>query len=77
MNFSEQPITKETIMDIINELIIFAIMFDLYTPPYDAVRQVTVFELQEKQSSSALRTGKRLGYFGSESDGSSSDEFNL
>jgi len=77
MNFSEQPITKETITDIINELIIFAVMFDLYTPPYDAVRQVTVYELQEKQNSSALRTGKRLGYFGTESDGSSNDEFNL
>lgn len=77
MNFSEAPITKETFTEIINELIIFAVMFDLYTPPYDAVRQVTVFELQEKQSSSALRTGKRLGYFGTESENASGDEFNL
>ncbi|MBK9284821.1 MAG: hypothetical protein IPM51_10980 [Sphingobacteriaceae bacterium] len=77
MNFSDEPINKDVLSEIINELIIFAIMFDLYTPPYDAVRQVSVYELQEKQSSSALRTGKRLGYFGRDTDSGTSDEFNL
>src|SRR5436190_14751668 len=61
-NFSSEPITKENLSDIVNELIIYAISFDLFTPPYDAVKQVTVYEMQEKSSSSALRTGKRLGY---------------
>lgn len=75
-NFSETPIDKTVMTDIVNELILFSVMFDLFTPPYDAVRQVSVMELQEKQSSSALRTGKRLGYFGGGSD-SPSDEFNL
>lgn len=64
-NFSEQPIRREDIIDIVNELIIYSVKFDLYTPPYDAVRMVTVMEIQEKSSSAALRTGKRLGYGGS------------
>ncbi len=61
-NFSLEPISEEDITDIINELIIFAVSFDLFTPPYEAVRQVSVLEIQEKANSNALRTGKRLGY---------------
>lgn len=61
-NFSLEPISEEDIIDIINELIIFAVSFDLFTPPYESVRQVSVMEIQEKANSNALRTGKRLGY---------------
>jgi hypothetical protein len=61
-NFSTEPINKENITEIINELIIYSINFDLLTPPYESVRQVTVAEIQEKSSSSSLSTGKRLGY---------------
>jgi len=76
--FSTEPVSKEALTDIVNELIIYSINFDLYTPPYDSVRQVTVYEMQEKSSSSALRTGKRLGYSGSkENTGSFDDEIHL
>ncbi|WP_317898118.1 hypothetical protein [Aurantibacillus circumpalustris] len=67
-NFSIQPISKENLTDIVMELIIYSITFDLYTPPYDSVGQVTVYEMQEKSSSAALRTGKRLGYGGHHND---------
>ncbi len=76
--FSAEPVSRENLVDIVNELIIYSVTFDLFTPPYDAVRQVSVLEIQEKSSSSALRTGKRLGY--SSSSGSASnfdDEVNL
>jgi hypothetical protein len=73
-NFSGAAISKEQITDIINELIIYSISFDLFTPPYDSVRQVTVAEMQEKSSSSALRTGKRLGYTGSKEGSSTVDD---
>lgn len=77
-NFSLEPINKGHITDIINELIIYSVTFDLFTPPYDAVRQVTVYEMQEKSSSAALRTGKRLGYGGSaESTSHFDDEAHL
>jgi hypothetical protein len=77
-NFSAAPISKNELIDIVNELIIYSITFDLFTPPYEAVRQVTVYEMQEKSSSSALRTGKRLGYAGSkESTSSFDDEIHL
>jgi hypothetical protein len=77
-NFSAEEITKEQLTDIVNELIIFAISFDLLTPPFDAVRQVTVMEIQEKANSNALRTGKRLGFVGTEGSNSNfDDELNL
>jgi hypothetical protein len=76
--FSEQAINQDHIKDIINELIIFAISFDLFIPPYDAVRQVSVMEIQEKASSVVLKTGKRLGYIGGNvSESSFDDDFNL
>lgn len=67
-NFSAEPINKNTLCDIVNELIIYSVKFDLFTPPYDSVRQVTVYEMQEKSTSAALRTGKRLGYGSSATD---------
>lgn len=73
-NFSLEPINKDHITDIINELIIYSVTFDLFTPPYDAVRQVTVYEMQEKSSSASLRTGKRLGYGGSSESTSHFDD---
>jgi hypothetical protein len=77
-NFSTEEITKEQLSDIVNELIIFAVSFDLFTPPFDAVKMVTVMEIQEKSNSNALRTGKRLGYSGTEGSNSAfEDELNL
>ena len=61
-SFSVEPINKEQLHEIINDLIIYAITFDLFTPPLDQVREVSVNEIQEKVSSINLRTGKRLGY---------------
>lgn len=69
-SFSSEPLNKEQLLEIINDLIIYAISFDLFTPPVDQVRVVSVNEIQEKVSSINLRTGKRLGY------GTGSDEDN-
>jgi hypothetical protein len=60
--FSSEPITQDQLKEIINDLIIYAITFDLFTPPFEQVREVSVGEIQEKMNSINLRTGKRLGY---------------
>ena len=75
-SFSVEPVAEEHLSEIVNELIIYSITFDLTTPPFDNVKQVTVGEMQEKSSSAALRTGKRLGYMGS-SESNVDDEVNL
>ena len=61
-SFSDSPISKDIFLEIINDLIIYVISFDLFTPPIETVRQVSVGEIQEKVSSINLRIGKRLGY---------------
>lgn len=61
-SFSTEPLNKEQLHEIINDLIIYAITFDLFTPPIEQVKEVSVFEIQEKVTSINLRTGKRLGY---------------
>ncbi len=61
-SFSTEPLTTEHLYDIINELIVYVISYDLFVPPLDAVKDVSVAEIQEKVSSINLRTGKRLGY---------------
>lgn len=65
--FSTEPLSKEVLKEIVQDLMLFVISFDLYTPPFDAVREVSVNEMQEKTSSVNLRTGKRLGYGASDS----------
>jgi hypothetical protein len=76
-SFGTEAINAQQLSEIINELIIYSITFDLMTPPFDNVRQVTVGEIQEKSSSAALRTGKRLGYLGASSESNIDDEVNL
>lgn len=66
-NFSFEPINKDILKEIINELIIYAVTFDLFTPPFENVKEVSVGEMQEKVSSINLRTGKRLGFSSSSS----------
>lgn len=61
-SFSFEPLNKEQLTEIINELIIFSITFDLFAPPYEFVKEVTVNEIIEQVTSMNLRTGKRLGF---------------
>ena len=74
-NFSAEPVSKEVLKEILYDLIIHAISFDLYTPPVDAVREISLNEIQERVQSDKMKTGKRLG-FKSQTDGSINDEVN-
>lgn len=61
-DFMHQVIDRDKIRDIIEQSAIHALEFDLLSPPYENVNQVTVFELQTLNHSSELKTGKRLGF---------------
>lgn len=68
-NFMGQVLTPEIVQELILRIGIYAIDFDLLTPPYQAVSQVSVGELQSLNTNSKLKTGKRLGFkFQSTSD---------
>ena len=61
-NFVNDQISQEKIASIIESAILFSLDFDLLTPPYDAMKETTVYELSEFQREMRVRTGKRLGY---------------
>ena len=72
-NFSAEPVTKAVLKEILYDLIIHAISFDLYTPPADTVREISLNEIQERVQSDKMKTGKRLG-FNSQGEGNINDE---
>lgn len=72
-NFSSEPLGKEVMKEIVYDLILYAISFDLYTPPADTVREISLNEIQERVQSDKLKTGKRLG-FKFQGEGNISDE---
>lgn len=60
-DFVRSVIDKEQVTAIVESLILYCLAFDLFTPPFDAVKEVTVMELQEA-TSNMQATGKRLGF---------------
>ncbi|MBL7964453.1 MAG: hypothetical protein JNM31_11500 [Flavobacteriales bacterium] len=53
---------RDRLKDILQSIIMYVLDFDLLTPPYDQVNQVTVSEMNEMNMGVALSTGKRLGF---------------
>lgn len=68
-DFVNDELEREQLKEIVYTCLQYAIDFDLYTPPYEAVKESTVYEMQALSDHLRLRTGKRLGFkFESETD---------
>lgn len=61
-SFGSAMLNRDALNSIIENSINYAIDFDLLVPPYDAVKVVTVDQLNTKIENSKMQTGKRLGY---------------
>lgn len=61
-NFGVSKVDEKSIYDILESSIYYTINFDLLTPPYDQVKEVTVMEFKAAMDSMQIRTGKRLGF---------------
>ncbi len=61
-NFGSTVLNEETACDIVESSIYYTINFDLLTPPYDAVKLVSVQEFMSAVDSMQIKTGKRLGF---------------
>jgi hypothetical protein len=61
-SFSTEPINKEVLKRILSSAVNYCIDFDLLTPPYDTVKEVTVQEIQDSNTCMNIKTGKRLGF---------------
>jgi len=68
-DFINMTMSKENMERVIESAILYALDFDLYTPPYDRVQEITVSEINSANENLSLKTGKRLGFvFQADSD---------
>ena len=62
-------IDKDKMKAIIQSAVLYTLDFDLFIPPYDEVKEVSVFEIQQLSDKLKLKTAKRLGFqFKADSD---------
>jgi hypothetical protein len=62
-------IDKDKMKAIIQSAVLYTLDFDLFIPPYDKVKEVSVFEIQQLSDRLKLKTAKRLGFqFKADSD---------
>ncbi|MBL7882730.1 MAG: hypothetical protein JNL69_01575 [Bacteroidia bacterium] len=62
-------IDDSKIKSIIESAILYSLDFDLFTPSFDAVKEISVLDMQQASESMQIKTGKRLGFrFQADSD---------
>jgi hypothetical protein len=61
-SFGKGKLKDDQIRKILELAIIYCMDFDLLTPPFEAVRQITLQEKQYMGSNSGYPTGKHMGY---------------
>ena len=69
-DFMHSVIDEQAVEAILESSILYCLNFDLFTPPFDAVKEVSVQDMQTATESMQIKTGKRLGFrFQADSDG--------
>lgn len=61
-NFNSATINRSSVQSLIRAAMLYTINFDLLTPDYDRVKEVTVAEMKDTLDKMMIRTGKRLGF---------------
>jgi len=61
-HFGTVAISKQILHDIVKSAILYTLNFDLLAPPYDAVKIISLEQMNTKIESARFQTGKRLGF---------------
>jgi hypothetical protein len=61
-NFGSRKFDDSAIDELLEAAIRYSINFDLLTPPYETVKEVTVSEMRSTLDTISFKTGKRLGF---------------
>lgn len=61
-NFHSSVIDSEAIQQILLSAIEYTLNFDLLTPPYDTIKEVSVSDIHNTIGTLSLKTAKRLGF---------------
>ena len=61
-DFAHAVLDKKAMIEIINSAIIYTLAFNLFVPPFDNIKEVSVSAMEEETNRMQLQTGKRLGF---------------
>ncbi len=61
-NFGTREIDRQALVEILEASMCYALDFDLFVPPYDTSKLVSVDQFNSRTELSKLQMGKRLGY---------------
>ncbi len=61
-DFPNSVMSRDTVNEIVESAVLYCLDFDLLTPPFDAIKEVSVGEMLEASSNMQMKTGKRLGF---------------
>ncbi len=68
-DFTNAALTQEGLEGIVQSAILYTLDFDLFTPPYQDVQEVSVQAIEAVSQHLNIKTGKRLGFkFSSDTD---------
>jgi hypothetical protein len=61
-DFAASTISKEDLRKILESAVLYCLDFDLFTPPYDEVKVISLAQVLETSAMMSVKTGKRLGF---------------
>lgn len=61
-DFGNEKFTAEKALNLLEAIILVSLEFDLFTPPYETQKEITVSEINESNNNISIQTGKRLGF---------------
>ncbi len=68
-DFENAVLDREALKAILESSILYSLEFDLFSPPYDDMKQISISEIMEATANLKISTGKRLGFkFQADSD---------
>lgn len=61
-NFGQEILNEQTARKVVESAMLYTINFDLLTPPYDTLKEISLGEIRSYVDSYGFKTGKRLGF---------------
>ncbi len=61
-DFVHAVIDEVALKSVMESTVLYCLNFDLFTPPFDAIKEVSVSDMQAVSESMQIKTGKRLGF---------------
>jgi hypothetical protein len=61
-DFQNSVISRDQLRNIVESAILYCLDFDLFTPPFDEVKVISLGQVEEASALMSVKTGKRLGF---------------